>query len=261
MTEIISDNKIYFKCKNCNKEVFLKENIFKPGNLSKKIRCPICKRIFILEKEKTYVKNNSMDMLFNTILIKIINHIEKGNKIYGVKDINENKHIAEQVYKKAKDHFEYFFSLIMETDTNKEFYEPMKIAKRFFSNNVNEEERGKMIEMLRISFFTGFVFHFMFFYIPSRDQYNNVDYLKLYNSWLPKTLIANIEMKQYNDESNNLAYSFFAWLYDESEYDKYMKDHHKLPIMKRLNVKSFLKNILCSGCMYGMYYEIATAEE
>lgn len=93
---------------------------------------------------------------------------------------------------------------------------------------------------------------------PTRENYQNVDYDGLFDEWVPKSMIADIQMKEYDEQNGKLPSAVFKRFYEDNKFDNTFKTVFNVGYFKRGRVYSFMRNIFFSGAMFAMIYDLKT---
>jgi len=183
----------------------------------------------------------------------------------GRKHVLENIEMARQVAEKAKFSFDGFFDIVLGSSR----YSSPNMSSLFFPQRfLNVVDTSDLIKdkfdiidnILEECFLLGFIYHFSYYNFPTRTNIQNVNFDKLLDTWLPQTLIANIQMKEYSKENNGLSQKYFTMFYEEQNYKTILKNNFKMGFLKSGQTTSFFNNIFYAGAMYGMEYDMATKQ-
>ena len=195
---------------------------------------------------------------------KIIKYYKENSKYfsYNIETQNEFNNEIENslnVFNKSKDNLKCFFSITTGM-TKLQDMQTMDFPYRFLKKTkINDLSCYSLESIIIDCFLIGFIYHFIFTNFATRNKYETVDYDKLYDTWLPNTLVADIKMRAYNKDHNMAPEKYFL-----NYYKKEIKNCSsfnfvfKIGVLKRSKVLSYLKNIMFCGLLYGMNYDMAT---
>lgn len=174
--------------------------------------------------------------------------------------ISRNIELSGKVLKGSFPNLSSFINMVMGKIPNTPNMKTMFFPQRFINKNVNDELLYEVETIVIDSFMIGYVYHFLFMVFPTRENIENVDFEDLFYEWLPKTIIADIEMRSYIINQQGLPNDYFETYYTKSKFDDYFKNVIKIGYFKRLKIKNYMKNIMCCGLYYGMLYDMATRQ-
>ena len=184
----------------------------------------------------------------------------------GRKHILENIEMARKVTEKAMDSLNGFFDIVLGSSrysfpNMSSMFFPQRFLKVVDTSDLEKEKYDIVDSVLEKCFFLGFIYHFSYYNFPTRANIQDVNFEELVDNWLPETLVANLQMKEYAKEVDGLSEKYFAMFYEEQNFKTILKKNFKLGFFKSLQATSFFNNIFYCGAMYGMKYDMATRVE
>lgn len=178
----------------------------------------------------------------------------------GQDEFNIGINCARKILEKSKCNLSGYFAIINGKKENTNI-SALNFPKRFIKGNLDNEQTRLLNTIIIDCFMVGYIYHFIDCTFPTRDRIELVDFERLYNTWLVKSIVADIVLKKYNKNVNNAPVIFFELYYKTHKcYDKVFTDRFKIGHFKNWKVYSFMRNIMFSGALYGMSYDLATKE-
>lgn len=116
-----------------------------------------------------------------------------------------------------------------------------------------------MDEIIDNVFFLGLLCHFSLHTFPTRGDVHRVALERLFEAWLPESLIADRTMKTYSTSANRLPDRLF-----ESYFVKHikptLKTQFKLGFWSLSKSHSFFRNLFFAGARLGMHFDMMTRD-
>lgn len=111
-------------------------------------------------------------------------------------------------------------------------------------------------EILRLALHLGLAYHFSLHNCPARDNHERVDMDLLARWFYPESLVAAARLKEYDTSTGGLPTRVFGWFHRTSAASV-LRDVLKLGLWKRAKSKSYLRNLMFSGILMGMGFDMA----
>lgn len=176
----------------------------------------------------------------------------------------ENQEIAFNVINNSSDYLKVYFDILV--GIRREEYPNMLsmcFPQRFLGikNTLDLGMRDTLYieEILQNCFYFGLLFHLFYMSFPTRNNYGKVNYKTIIADWLPDTLVANIQLRNYNNEADGFPEKcFMAYFTNIKDYENILKSEFKIGFFKRGLAFSFLKNVFYSGILFGICFDLGT---
>lgn len=183
----------------------------------------------------------------------------------GRKHVLENIEMARQITERAMDSFNGFFDIVLGSSrysfpNMSSMFFPQRFLKVVDTSDLGKEKYDIIDNILEKCFFLGFIYHFAYYNFPTRANIKNVNFDELVDNWLPHTLVANMQMKEYAKENDGLSEKYFTMFYKEQNFKTIIKDNFKIGFFNSRQTTSFFNNIFYCGAMYAMNYDMATKQ-
>lgn len=174
------------------------------------------------------------------------------------KELNNEMSYAIKVLEKSKRNLSDYFAIINGKKKHPNM-SALDFPQRFIKGDLDTEKSMLLNTIIIDCFMVGYIYHFIFLRFPTRDKIDLVDFDRLCNSWLVKSLVADMILKGYSEDQDNGPEEFFRLYYENNKnYDKAFIDRFKIGYLKKSQVYYFMRNIMFSGALYGMSYDMAT---
>jgi len=134
---------------------------------------------------------------------------------------------------------------------------PSRFLKEPSTQALPDELRIATDELIENTFFLGLMCHLLLNKFPSRDNVKQVDMDTLARLWGQRALVADITMKAYSRDLNNLPVRIFE-SYFTSDIEPTLKKKLKLGFWKVGKCRSYFRNLFFSGAFFGMQVDLLT---
>jgi len=132
----------------------------------------------------------------------------------------------------------------------------MCFTTRFLKAPVSKNVSEKLFKVVGKVFFLGLIFHLTFSTYPTRSNTKKVDCVALVREWINETLIASIILKSFVKDTP-LIMSVYRYFF-QNEIEPFLKSDLKIGWWKRAKCESFFANLLLSGVLLGMLFDMKT---
>lgn len=113
--------------------------------------------------------------------------------------------------------------------------------------------------LIDTSFDLGLLYHLFCNQFPTRSNLNRVDFNKLFAQWAPKSLVADVLSRDY-DEGNKQFPSTIQRVFFEVRIEPFLKKQLKLGFWTRGKTRSWFRNVFFAGVRLGLLYDLQTKE-
>jgi len=166
--------------------------------------------------------------------------------------------LANSVAEHLKPYIDDYCTLICSNEATPNFTS-MNFPHRFAKGNLPllnlPDLKRLLVEVINF----GYVYHHLNATFPTRGKVD-IDYDCLITQWLPLTLVANIQLRDYNQEHDKLPTTLFDEFYKKMKIDNLMKTDFNIGYFKRPKVYSFFKNIMFSGILLALLHDMETSK-
>jgi hypothetical protein len=175
-------------------------------------------------------------------------------------------HLAEVVFNKVKPKCEIFIGITEGLGEGSELGRPgieraLCFPKRFLnepSTDALSNELRVMIDgIIRGTFFLGLMCHLFLWVFPTRDDVKRVNMDDLVYNWALEALIADVKMKEYSKDLNELPLRLFE-SYFNSTIKPALKKQLRLGFWTLGKCHSYFRNLFFSGARLGMQFDLMT---
>jgi hypothetical protein len=115
---------------------------------------------------------------------------------------------------------------------------------------------AKVDEMLRLALHLGLAYHFSLHECPARDRHAAVDAGVVARWFYPEAPEASARLKEYDGSTGGLPSRMFGWFYRRNSLPV-LRDVLRLGLWKRIQGRAYLKNLMFSGILLGMAFDMA----
>jgi len=137
---------------------------------------------------------------------------------------------------------------------------PARFLKEVSTANLPDALREDIDEIIEDTFFLGLICHLFLNTFPTRGDVERVNMDTLVHAWGLKALVADMMMKTYSKELNELPLRVFE-SYFNSKIKPPLKKQFKLGFWNLGKCHSYFKNLFFSGALLGMHFDLMTKGE
>lgn len=186
-----------------------------------------------------------------------------------VKDFTEfesNLEVGKKIYELSIDICNKYFGIIKGIEREKypnmlSMCFPQRFLKVDSAGDLGVKNLLDLSVIISNCFYCGMFFHFIYMKFPTRQNYQDVDFDGLFDEWVHNSMIADLQMKEYDERNGKLPSTVFKRFYEDRKFESTFKTVFKVGYFKRGRVQSFMKNVFFSGAQFAMFYDLRTNKE
>ncbi|MFC2010614.1 hypothetical protein ACFLVU_02580 [Chloroflexota bacterium] len=133
---------------------------------------------------------------------------------------------------------------------------PARFLKEQSTTTPPDTTRVAIDDIIENTFFLGLMCHLFLNKFPTRGNVEQVNMDTLVRTWGPKALVADMTLKTYGRELNDLPLRVFESYF--TSVKPILKKRLKLGLWKAGKCHSYFRNLFFSGALLGMHFDLMT---